>query len=66
MLRFHVPNMACGGCARSVTRAMSTIDPKARIEIDRVSREVRIDTQVNEQSILAALGQAGFPAERRS
>lgn len=65
MLRFHIPNMACGGCANSVSKIVSSIDSKTHIEIDRASREVRVDTRVNEKAILAALEKAGFPAERR-
>ena len=65
MLRFHVPNMACGGCAKSVTKALQSVDPQARIETEPSAREVRISTQADEQSLLAALKEAGYPAERR-
>lgn len=65
MLRFHVPNMACGGCATSVARALSSIDPKARIETDPSTRGVRVESSVDEQAFLAVLDAAGYPAERR-
>lgn len=65
MLRFHIPNMACGGCAKSVTKALQSIDLKARIDIDQGAREVRVDTQADEQAVLTALLQAGYPAESR-
>ena len=65
MLRFHVPNMACGGCAKSVTKALQSVDSQARIETEPSAREVRISTQADEQSLLAALKEAGYPAERR-
>lgn len=65
MLRFHVPNMTCGGCAKSVTKALSSVDPKARIETDPSTREVRIESSADEQALLAALEEAGYPAERR-
>ena len=35
MLRFYIPNMTCGGCARSVTKALLCVDPQARIEAER-------------------------------
>ena len=38
-MRFHIPNMSCGGCARGVTRAIESVDAKARITIDQASRE---------------------------
>lgn len=65
MLRFHVPNMACGGCAKSITKALQSVDPQARIETEPSAREVRISTRTDEQSLLAALKEAGYPAERR-
>jgi len=65
MLRFHVPNMTCGGCAKSVSRALSSVDPKARIETDPAAREVRIESSAGEQELLAVLEEAGYPAEQR-
>ena len=64
MLRFHVPNMTCGGCAKSVTKALQSVDPKARIETDPAAREVRIDTRADEAALLAVLQEAGYPGER--
>ena len=26
MLRFYIPNMTCGGCAKSVTKALLSVD----------------------------------------
>ncbi len=65
MLRFRVPNMACGGCARSVTAALSSVDPEARIETDPPTREVRVESSADEKELLAVLEEAGYPAERR-
>lgn len=66
MLRFTVPNMACGGCAKGVTRAIQGIDADARIETDTARREVRVSTtKADEAALLAALQSAGYPAERK-
>jgi copper chaperone len=62
MLRFHLPTMACGGCAKSVTRALSHSDPKARIEIDLTKCLVLVDTRLPTETVRAVLEQAGFPA----
>lgn len=64
MLRLHVPTMACGGCAKGVTKALANADPKARITIDLTTRHVQIDSVATEQELLAAMTQAGYPAER--
>ena len=65
MLRFHVPNMTCGGCARSVTKAIQSVDSAARIETDPVAREVRVQSVAEQKALISALVDAGFPAERK-
>ena len=62
MLRLNVENMTCGGCARSVTKALLSVDPQARIETDPPAREVRVDSAMDESAFLAVLSEAGFPA----
>lgn len=42
MHRFHVPGMKCDGCLGSVTRAIRSLDPQARIEGDLESREIKV------------------------
>lgn len=61
MLRFYIPNMTCGGCAKSVTKALLSVDPQARIETDPPAREVRVDSAADENAFRAALNEAGYP-----
>ncbi|WP_028604798.1 heavy-metal-associated domain-containing protein [Ottowia thiooxydans] len=61
MHRFYIPNMTCGGCAKSVTKALQSVDPQAPIEIDTPSREVRIESALDESAFLTALSKAGYP-----
>jgi copper chaperone len=65
MLRFYVPNMTCGGCAKSVIKALQSIDPEARIETDPLAREVRVVSASDESAFLAVLSEAGYPVEQR-
>ena len=62
-MRFQIPDMSCGGCARSVTRAIESVDANARIAIDQASREVEGSTDLPSHRIVAALADAGYPAE---
>ncbi|NBJ13389.1 heavy-metal-associated domain-containing protein [Microvirga arsenatis] len=62
MHHFHVPDMTCGGCLRSVTRAIQALDPQARVEADLDTRTVRVESAEEETSLLEALGNGGFPA----
>ena len=60
-MQFHIENMTCGGCARSVTRAIKDVDPDANIITDPPSRSVKVETSVSEEQIVSALQSAGFP-----
>jgi copper chaperone len=61
MLRFYIPNMTCGGCAKAVTKALLSVDPQARIETDPPAREVRVDSALDESAFLAVLSESGYP-----
>ena len=62
MFRFSVPNMTCGGCAKSVTKALQGIDADASITTDTTQGEVSVETRANQADLLAALQDAGYPA----
>lgn len=62
MLRFTVPNMTCGGCAKSVTKAIQSVDADARVETNPEKREVLIQTRASEIALRSALQEAGYPA----
>ncbi|WP_018184838.1 heavy-metal-associated domain-containing protein [Kaistia granuli] len=66
MFFFTVPNMTCGGCAKSVTRALQSVDADARIETDPPTREVRVQTSANEAALRAVLSEAGYPVEDKT
>ncbi|MEF8764506.1 heavy-metal-associated domain-containing protein [Stenotrophomonas sp. A3_2] len=60
-MEFHVEGMTCGGCARSVTKAIELVDPQASVQADPASRRVQVETSASEAQIVAALTDAGFP-----
>jgi len=60
-MEFHVEGMTCGGCARSVTKAIELVDPQASVQADPASRRVQVQTSASEAEIVAALTDAGFP-----
>lgn len=63
MFQFTVPGMTCGGCARRVTNAILSVDPAAEIITDPPARDVRVTTSADEQALVTALAEAGYPAE---
>ena len=63
MLTLTVPDMHCGGCAASVQKAIHSVDPAARVEIDLGSRRVAVETIATPVQLVAAVERAGFEAE---
>lgn len=66
MLRFQVPNMSCGGCAKSVTRAVQSVSAGAKVDADLSVREISVSGTSDEAGILDALKRAGYQAMGRS
>lgn len=61
MVQLRVPDMTCGGCAASVTRAIRAVDAAARIEIDQAQRLVRVESAAAQApDIESAIREAGY------
>ena len=61
-MELKIENMTCGGCAKSVTRAIQSVDPNARVETDPAARSVKIETSANLATLQQVLEEAGYPA----
>lgn len=61
-MELRIENMTCGGCARSVTKAIHSVDPDARVEADPASRAVKVESHALEADILRVLQDIGYPA----
>ncbi len=62
-MQFHIENMVCGGCVRSVTRAIHGVDPGAEIAADPPARKLTVTSGKAEADFLPALLAAGFDAK---
>ncbi|PLC50865.1 heavy metal transport/detoxification protein [Pollutimonas subterranea] len=60
-MQLHIDNMTCGGCARSVTKAIQSVDANAEIVTDPPSRRVQITSSATQEQLEAALREAGYP-----
>ncbi|WP_108660194.1 heavy-metal-associated domain-containing protein [Acuticoccus kandeliae] len=63
MFTLTVPDMHCGGCVRSVTRALTRLDGEAKVEADPGTHEVKVATSADLSAVLDTLAAAGFPAK---
>jgi len=65
MVRFRIPNMTCGGCAKGVTATVREVDPGAEVQIDLDQREVTIGSRTaGAEALDRALRDAGWKSER--
>lgn len=64
MLELKVSGMTCGGCVKSVTRAVKALDADADVKVDLASGRVSIDGEVSEQDVIRALDDAGYEAAK--
>ena len=63
MLRFHIENMSCAGCASGVTRAVQTAVPTAEVKVDLSSRHVSITGTSDAAAVIEVLKRAGYEAQ---
>ena len=60
MLKLKGAGMTCGGCASSVTRAVTAAAPGSKVSVDLKSGEVAIDGPAAKQAIVSAIEDAGY------
>ncbi|MBN9602426.1 MAG: heavy-metal-associated domain-containing protein [Afipia felis] len=52
----------CGGCVRSVTKAIQSVDPNAKVKTNPTARAVKVETTATQAAILQVLEEAGYSA----
>ncbi|RYH06371.1 heavy-metal-associated domain-containing protein [Tropicimonas sp. IMCC6043] len=63
-MQFYIENMTCFGCARSVTKAIQSVDTGAVVNADPENRRIDVETSATRAEIEAVLAEAGYPATR--
>ena len=61
MLEFTLPDMSCGHCAATVTKAVKLVDPQAQVDIDLETKRVKIESGEGRDEFAQALTEAGYP-----
>lgn len=59
-MQFHIENMTCGGCVRSVTKAIQSVDPVAQVNADPATHKVDVTTTAPRAKLEAVLAEVGF------
>lgn len=60
MLVLNVEGMSCQGCVRSVTNALTQLDPTAKVEVTLATGVVAVETAKTRDELAAAIEAAGF------
>lgn len=60
-MQFQIDNMGCGGCAKSITKAIHSVDPQAKVDIDLNLKRVTVESRTDPSAVAAALAGVGFP-----
>ncbi len=62
MAKFNVPDMTCGHCEATVSKAFKEIDGSADVKADLSTNKIDVTSTADNAAILAALDAAGYPA----
>jgi len=65
-MEFAIPDMTCGGCANAIARAVTGLDPAAKLDVDVAVKIVKVASSLQPQRVIAAIEAAGFHASLRT
>jgi len=54
-LELKVPKLACSACVGTITKAVTAIDPTAKVKADTKTKMVSVETQKPEPAVKAAM-----------
>lgn len=58
-MQISVPTIECQKCADSITKAIHTVDPEAKVAVDIAAKQVNVETTAQESSLREAITTAG-------
>lgn len=63
MQTYKVPDLSCGHCVQTITRAVKGVDANATVSVDLQRKEVSVASEADSKRIAAALRDAGYDSE---
>ncbi len=64
MLRLEISGMTCGGCARSVTRAVQAVPGVVGAAVDLAAATVTVEGEAAADAVRQAIERAGYAVQR--
>jgi copper chaperone CopZ len=62
--KLSIPAMKCGGCVSTVESTLKALSDVDTVVVDLESKQVTIEGEVSIDTAIAAVTNAGFPAEK--
>lgn len=59
-LNLTVPDMACGACVETITKAVQALDSTATVEADTKTKALTVTTSMSLEVISQAIADAGY------
>jgi len=63
MIELTLPAMSCSHCERTVSNTVKRVDAAAKVEVDLMTKQVRIDSTLPAERFKTALAEEGYPAQ---
>ena len=60
MIRLNVPDMTCGHCVSTITKAVKELDSGARVEASLDDHMVRVESKATQDEVLRCIAEAGY------
>ena len=60
MLNLKVEGITCGHCERAVTKAVHSVDPAAKVAVDRSSGQVAVESAGDPKAVRQAIEAEGY------
>ena len=63
MIEIKVPDMTCGHCVSTITKAVKELDASAKVDISLAEHRVRVEGKASKEDLCHCFGEGGFTPE---
>ena len=63
MIELKVPDMTCGHCASTITKAVKKLDASAKVEVSLPEHKVRVESKAAKEDVVRSIAEAGYTPE---
>jgi copper chaperone len=63
MIELKVPDMTCGHCVSTITKAVKELDASAKVDISLAEHCVRVESKASKEDLVHCVAEAGYAPE---